>query len=213
MPGCDVYTHTGEHLDVIYRRGSAYDPEALKKLDVFLRDSRTGDVHAFDPRLFDLLSDLTAAAGEPDGEIDVICGYPTPVTNEYLAHAHNRRRQEQPAYASRGHRYPLARRQDFAPAGAGASVGPRRRRLLSGNRFYPCGRGPGAPLVNFQNPYLTASCMILAGPALVICPNSGLFIARIGGTEIHMIQGVLRFDAELQWSGAPGCGTAGTDPR
>jgi uncharacterized protein YcbK (DUF882 family) len=85
--GCRLrmfHTHTGEHLDVIYRRGSAYDPEALKKLDVFLRDSRTGDVHAFDPRLFDLLSDLTAAAGQPDGEIDVICGYRTPVTNEYL---------------------------------------------------------------------------------------------------------------------------------
>jgi uncharacterized protein YcbK (DUF882 family) len=78
------HTHTGEHIDVIYRQGSAYDPEALKKLDAFLRDSRTGDVHAFDPRLFDLLSDLTAAAGQPDGEINVICGYRTPVTNEYL---------------------------------------------------------------------------------------------------------------------------------
>jgi uncharacterized protein YcbK (DUF882 family) len=78
------HTHTGEHLDVVYRRGSSYDAEALKKLDVFLRDSRTGDVHAFDPRLFDLLSDLTAAAGEPDGEINVVCGYRTPSTNEYL---------------------------------------------------------------------------------------------------------------------------------
>jgi len=78
------HTHTGEHLDVVYRRGSAYDPEALRKLDVFLRDSRTGEVHTFDPRLFDLLSGLTAAAGEPDAEINVICGYRTPSTNEYL---------------------------------------------------------------------------------------------------------------------------------
>ncbi len=77
-------THTGERLDVVYRRGDQYIPEALDKLDHYLRDHRTGDVHHFDPRLFDLLYDLTASLGDSGGEIDVICGYRTPWSNEFL---------------------------------------------------------------------------------------------------------------------------------
>jgi len=78
------HTHTGEHLDVIYRRGQTYIPEALSRLDHFLRDHRTGEIHHFDPRLFDVLSDATQAVGRPDAEIYIICGYRTPGSNEYL---------------------------------------------------------------------------------------------------------------------------------
>ena len=78
------HTHTRERLDVVYRRGDQYIPEALDKLDHFLRDHRTGDVHHFDPHLFDLLHDLTASLADSGGEIDVICGYRTPWSNEFL---------------------------------------------------------------------------------------------------------------------------------
>jgi uncharacterized protein YcbK (DUF882 family) len=78
------HTHTDESIDVVYRDGDEYVPEAIDQLDHFLRDSRTGAVHHFDPRLFDLLSDLTASLGRPDAEIEVICGYRTPGTNAYL---------------------------------------------------------------------------------------------------------------------------------
>ncbi|HTC48600.1 MAG TPA: DUF882 domain-containing protein [Candidatus Aquilonibacter sp.] len=78
------HTHTGERLDVVYRRGDQYIPEALDELDHFLRDHRTGDVRHFDPHLFDLLHDLTASLGDSGGEIDVICGYRTPWSNEFL---------------------------------------------------------------------------------------------------------------------------------
>jgi uncharacterized protein YcbK (DUF882 family) len=78
------HTHTGERLDVVYRRGDQYIPEALDELDHYLRDHRTGDVRHFDPRLFDLLHDVTAALGDSGGEIDVICGYRTPWSNEFL---------------------------------------------------------------------------------------------------------------------------------
>lgn len=78
------HTHTGEHIDVVFRRGESYVADALLQLDRFLRDSRTGEVHHYDPRLFDLLSDLMLAAGRPNAEIDIICGYRTPVTNEFL---------------------------------------------------------------------------------------------------------------------------------
>ncbi len=74
------HTHTGERLDVVYRRGDQYIPEALDELDHYLRDHRTGDVRHFDPHLFDLLHDLTASLGDSVGEIDVICGYRTPRT-------------------------------------------------------------------------------------------------------------------------------------
>jgi uncharacterized protein YcbK (DUF882 family) len=83
------HTHTGERLDVEYRHGDTYDPDALARIDHFLRDHRTGEVHKYDPRLLDLLHELTVSLGRPDAEIDVICGYRTPWSNEYLrTHGH-----------------------------------------------------------------------------------------------------------------------------
>jgi uncharacterized protein YcbK (DUF882 family) len=77
-------THSREHIDVVYRRDDAYVADALTQLDRFLRDSLTGDMHHYDPHLFDVLFDLTRASGHPGAEIHVICGYRSPQTNEYL---------------------------------------------------------------------------------------------------------------------------------
>lgn len=77
-------THTFERLDVVYRRGGVYDAGALAKLDRFLRDWRADSVKHYDPRLFDLLNELAAGAGRPEAEIQVICGYRSPETNERL---------------------------------------------------------------------------------------------------------------------------------
>lgn len=78
------HTHTREHLDIVYRQGERYLPNALANLNQHLRDHRTGDVYSYDPRVFDLLHDLLTAVGKPDAEIDVICGYRTPKSNQYL---------------------------------------------------------------------------------------------------------------------------------
>ena len=78
------HTHTGERLDVVYRRGGAYVPAGLAQLDRFLRDHRTGDVHHYDPQVFDILSAVTSAVGRPGAEIHIICGYRTPWSNSYL---------------------------------------------------------------------------------------------------------------------------------
>jgi uncharacterized protein YcbK (DUF882 family) len=84
-----LHTHTGERLDVVYRHGDEYDPHAEARINQYLRDYRTGDIHEYDPRLFDLLHDLLVALGRPDAQIDVVCGYRTPHTNEYLrTHGH-----------------------------------------------------------------------------------------------------------------------------
>ncbi|PIS47345.1 MAG: twin-arginine translocation pathway signal protein [Elusimicrobia bacterium CG08_land_8_20_14_0_20_51_18] len=77
-------THTLERLDVVYRRGDAYDTKALEKLDWFLRDWRANKVKRYDPRLFDLLTELTAKVGRPGAELHIICGYRSPDSNEYL---------------------------------------------------------------------------------------------------------------------------------
>lgn len=78
------HLHTNERIDVVYRQGDTYVPDAVNRLDHFLRDHRTGDVITLDPRLFDLLSDLTAALGRAGAEIDIVCGYRTPWSNEFL---------------------------------------------------------------------------------------------------------------------------------
>lgn len=78
------HTHTGERIDIVYRRGGLYVPEAEEQLAHFLRDHRTGEVKRYDPRVFDILSDLAAAVGHQDGEIEVICGYRSNWSNEFL---------------------------------------------------------------------------------------------------------------------------------
>jgi len=78
------HTHTNERLEIVYRRGATYVPEALATLDHYLRDHRTGDVRHFDPRLFDLLHDLIASLHDSNAEIDVVCGYRTSWSNEFL---------------------------------------------------------------------------------------------------------------------------------
>jgi len=77
-------THRQQRIDIVYRRGNDYIPGAIAKLDYFLRDHLNGSVPHYDPRVFDLLVQLSAAVGKPSGEIDVICGYRSPETNHYL---------------------------------------------------------------------------------------------------------------------------------
>jgi uncharacterized protein YcbK (DUF882 family) len=78
--------HTGESLDVVYRIGNTYVPEALEKLNYFLRDHNTQDVVRYEPKEFDVLHALMARLGRTDGLIDVVCGYRTPETNAALRH-------------------------------------------------------------------------------------------------------------------------------
>jgi uncharacterized protein YcbK (DUF882 family) len=83
------HTHTGERLTAVYRDPEGYDADSLARLNRYLRDHRTGDIHEYDPRVFDLLHDLITSLGNPDLEINVVCGYRTPWSNEFLrTHGH-----------------------------------------------------------------------------------------------------------------------------
>jgi uncharacterized protein YcbK (DUF882 family) len=78
------HLHTGESLDVVYRVGNRYVPSALEMLNHFLRDHRTNDVSSYDPHEFDVLHEVMTRLHRPNGEIDIVCGYRTPWSNEYL---------------------------------------------------------------------------------------------------------------------------------
>ncbi|HEX3437867.1 MAG TPA: DUF882 domain-containing protein [Pseudacidobacterium sp.] len=83
------HLHTRERIDVVYRVGNTYLPDAVQQLDHFLRDHRTGDAKNYDVREFDLLHDLMTKLGHPNGEIDIVCGYRTPWSNNFLReHGH-----------------------------------------------------------------------------------------------------------------------------
>jgi len=79
--------HTGESLDVVYRVGDTYVPEALEKLNYFLRDHYTQDVVHYEPKEFDVLHAMMSRLGRVAGVIQVVCGYRTPETNEALRHS------------------------------------------------------------------------------------------------------------------------------
>lgn len=78
------HLHTGESIDIVYRIGDRYQPDAVQQLDHFLRDHRTGDVAQYDPREFDLLHSIVAKLGRSDATIDIVCGYRTPWSNNFL---------------------------------------------------------------------------------------------------------------------------------
>jgi uncharacterized protein YcbK (DUF882 family) len=75
--------HTDEHLDIEYFRDRAYLSEPLVRLQVLLRDFRTGEQHAIDPKLLDYLVDLAEDLGVPPS-FSVISGYRSPHSNEHL---------------------------------------------------------------------------------------------------------------------------------
>jgi len=78
------HLHTGESIDVVYRVGDTYLPNAIAKLNYFLRDHRTQGESDYDPKEFDLLHALMTRLGRPDGVIDIVCGYRTPWSNKLL---------------------------------------------------------------------------------------------------------------------------------
>lgn len=77
------HTHTLKELSIVYFKNGSYIPNALTKINNFLKDFRTGDIHPIDPALLDLLHDLRHASGSKEF-FEVISGYRSPHTNAML---------------------------------------------------------------------------------------------------------------------------------
>jgi uncharacterized protein YcbK (DUF882 family) len=78
-----VHTHTGETLRAVYYQDGCYQSDCLAQVNHLLRDFRTGDVHAIDPSLLDVLYELQVRA-DRDAPFEVISGYRSPATNAML---------------------------------------------------------------------------------------------------------------------------------
>ena len=75
--------HTGESLRATFWVDGHYLKDELRAVDHVLRDHRSGDVHAMDPKLLDQLYLLQQAVGV-GGSFHVISGYRSPATNAVL---------------------------------------------------------------------------------------------------------------------------------
>ena len=75
--------HTAESGVFPFFQAGSRAPEVLARLQHFFRDFRTGHEHPLDSGLFDLLHEV-AVTLDRDPEFEVICGYRSPKTNEYL---------------------------------------------------------------------------------------------------------------------------------
>jgi len=77
------HTHTDECLDITYARAGMYDPLALERVNWYLRDFRTGDIHSIDPGVLDILWCIQQKLG-CKSTYEVISGYRSPETNRVL---------------------------------------------------------------------------------------------------------------------------------
>ena len=78
-----AHTHTGENLTIQYAQGDSYVPAALRALNHFLRDFRTGEAHPIEPRLLDQLHELATVTGTRS-PFQVISGFRSETTNRDL---------------------------------------------------------------------------------------------------------------------------------
>lgn len=78
------HLHTGESIDVAYKQGGQYSKMGVAMLNHFLRDHRTDDIADYDTREFDLLHALLAKLHRPGATIDIVCGFRTPQSNDFL---------------------------------------------------------------------------------------------------------------------------------
>jgi len=78
--------HTEESIDIVYKKDGEFIPEALEKLNYFMRDWRMNKVTKMDPHTIDLVWEIHEELGSKV-PIHLICGYRTADTNEALRHA------------------------------------------------------------------------------------------------------------------------------
>ncbi len=78
------HLHTGESIDVAYKQNGQYLAGGIEMLNHFLRDHRTNQTADYDPLEFDLLHRLLVKLNRPNAVVDIVCGYRTPWSNNFL---------------------------------------------------------------------------------------------------------------------------------
>jgi uncharacterized protein YcbK (DUF882 family) len=75
--------HTGETMEAVYWEQGDYIPDVLDAVNNHLRDFRTGDVHPINPKLLDLLDQISAKV-QTKSRFQVISGFRSEATNAML---------------------------------------------------------------------------------------------------------------------------------
>jgi uncharacterized protein YcbK (DUF882 family) len=78
-----VNTHTGETFSDAYWENGDYVGDAMAAINRVMRDHRSGESHAIDPRLLDQLHDLKGLV-QASAPYQIISGYRSPATNAAL---------------------------------------------------------------------------------------------------------------------------------
>ncbi|MFL5032378.1 MAG: DUF882 domain-containing protein, partial [Xanthobacteraceae bacterium] len=77
------HTHRDDSITATFKRDGRYDEDGLKKLNYFLRDWRNDEQTKMDPRLFDILWEVSREVGAKE-PIHIISSYRSPQTNAML---------------------------------------------------------------------------------------------------------------------------------
>jgi uncharacterized protein YcbK (DUF882 family) len=78
--------HNGEDISIVYKKDGQYVPDALEKLNWFLRDWRANKATKMDPHTIDLVWEIHQELGSKV-PIHFVSGYRSPSTNESLRRA------------------------------------------------------------------------------------------------------------------------------
>ena len=76
------HSHTGESLKIEFHPRLC-NPQTLNRINHFLRDFRTGEVHTIDPNLLVMLCSIQQIGGS-SGTFEIVSGYRSKVTNAKL---------------------------------------------------------------------------------------------------------------------------------
>ena len=77
------HVHTGERVEIVFKRNGRYVQDGLNKLNRALRDWRRNEPTKMDPRLLDTIWEVYNKTGSR-GYIHVVGGYRSPATNSML---------------------------------------------------------------------------------------------------------------------------------
>ncbi|AWU95069.1 hypothetical protein DM194_02860 [Azospirillum ramasamyi] len=95
-----VNLHTGERVSAEYWAKGRYVRDAVRAINHLLRDHRNNAVHPIDPKLLDLVHNLSRKIGRK-GAIEIVSGYRSPESNAMLREA-DQRGVAQNSYHTRG---------------------------------------------------------------------------------------------------------------
>lgn len=75
--------HTKDSISIVYKRDGKYVPEAMQKLNYFMRDWRRNITITMDPKLIDLIWEVHEELGSKE-PVHLICGHRSEKTNSML---------------------------------------------------------------------------------------------------------------------------------